>query len=260
MTDQPFDPFDPAFIACPFPTMATLRAECPVAHVADGRGFWFVTRHDLVREAVTDTATFSSEVGSLSMMKPSPELLARIREVAPRIGNEVHTLLTLDPPGHTRNRRLVSRAFTPLAVRAYEPLARAVSRELIDAWRDGEVHDFVRSFAVPLPVRVIAAGLAVPDDRVDDFKRWSDAAVAPIGARLSDDEMVESDDLKHVMVLLEKMDTREATVLRMRFGLNDEEPKTLKEIGECLGLTRERVRQIESEALAKLNVSLCGES
>ena len=192
MTDQPFDPFDPAFIACPFPTMATLRAECPVAHVVDGRGFWFVTRHDLVREAVTDTATFSSEVGSLSMMKPSPELLARIREVAPRIGNEVHTLLTLDPPGHTRNRRLVSRAFTPLAVRAYEPLARAVSRELIEAWRDGEVHDFVRGFAVPLPVRVIAAGLAVPDDRVDDFKRWSDAAVAPIGARLSDDEMVES--------------------------------------------------------------------
>ena len=79
-------------------------------------------------------------------------------------------------------------------------------------------------------------------------------------AKTPDNEMVETDDLKHVMVLLEKMDTREATVLRMRFGLNDEEPKTLKEIGESLGLTRERVRQIESEALAKLNVSLCGDN
>jgi RNA polymerase primary sigma factor len=67
-----------------------------------------------------------------------------------------------------------------------------------------------------------------------------------------DNEMVEADDLSHVMQLLEKMDQREATILRMRFGLDDEEPKTLKEIGECLGLTRERVRQIESEALAKL--------
>jgi RNA polymerase primary sigma factor len=67
-----------------------------------------------------------------------------------------------------------------------------------------------------------------------------------------DTEMVETDDLKHVMVLLEKMDKREATVLKMRFGIDGEEPKTLKEIGESLGLTRERVRQIESEALAKL--------
>jgi RNA polymerase primary sigma factor len=71
-----------------------------------------------------------------------------------------------------------------------------------------------------------------------------------------DTELVETDDLKQVLVLLDKMDPREATVLRMRFGLNDEEPKTLKEIGECLGLTRERVRQIESEALAKLSDSL----
>jgi RNA polymerase primary sigma factor len=71
-----------------------------------------------------------------------------------------------------------------------------------------------------------------------------------------DTEMVENDDLRQVLTLLDKMDPREATVLRMRFGLNDEEPKTLKEIGESLGLTRERVRQIESEALAKLSECL----
>jgi RNA polymerase primary sigma factor len=75
-------------------------------------------------------------------------------------------------------------------------------------------------------------------------------------ARTPDSEMVQSDDLKHVMLLLERMDPREATVLRMRFGLNDEPPRTLKEIGESLGLTRERVRQIESEALSKLAESL----
>ncbi len=75
-------------------------------------------------------------------------------------------------------------------------------------------------------------------------------------SKAPDTEMVETDDLKQVLHLLDKMDTREATVLRMRFGLDDEEPKTLKEIGERLGLTRERVRQIESEALAKLSESI----
>jgi RNA polymerase primary sigma factor len=74
-----------------------------------------------------------------------------------------------------------------------------------------------------------------------------------------DDSLVENDDLQHVMKLLETMDRREATVLRMRFGLDDQEPKTLKEIGVSLGLTRERVRQIEHEALEKLAVNLNGE-
>ena len=67
-----------------------------------------------------------------------------------------------------------------------------------------------------------------------------------------EDVMVEDDSLKHIREMLTTMDVREATVLKMRFGLIDGRDRTLGEIGEELGVSRERVRQIESEALQKL--------
>ncbi|MEM1227246.1 MAG: RNA polymerase sigma factor RpoD/SigA [Planctomycetota bacterium] len=67
-----------------------------------------------------------------------------------------------------------------------------------------------------------------------------------------DEELVDHDILRHAMGLLKDLDERESTVLTLRFGLGGSEPMTLKEIGAELGLTRERVRQIETEALRRL--------
>ncbi len=89
---------------------------------------------------------------------------------------------------------------------------------------------------------------------------WSlGETVADERTKAPDHEMVDSDNLTHVYKMLETMDPREAAILRMRFGLDDAEPKTLKMIGESMGLTRERVRQIESEALDKLARGIMGD-
>jgi RNA polymerase primary sigma factor len=69
-----------------------------------------------------------------------------------------------------------------------------------------------------------------------------------------DEALVEMYEMETIRRFLDAIDEREAKVLRMRFGLDDREPRTLKEIGEILALSRERVRQIEQEALRKLNV------
>jgi RNA polymerase primary sigma factor len=83
-----------------------------------------------------------------------------------------------------------------------------------------------------------------------------DELLPDLRCKAPDTAMADSDELRQVLGLLETMDAREATVLRLRFGLDGEEPMTLKEIGDRLGLTRERVRQIEREALAALGEGL----
>jgi RNA polymerase primary sigma factor len=65
-------------------------------------------------------------------------------------------------------------------------------------------------------------------------------------------QLIETDDLDRIFEHLGALEDREATVIRMRFGLGSFRPMTLREVGENLGLTRERVRQLENQALQKL--------
>jgi RNA polymerase primary sigma factor len=72
--------------------------------------------------------------------------------------------------------------------------------------------------------------------------------------------LIEADDLERILLRLEELDDREATVIRMRFGLDPYTQMTLREVGENLGLTRERVRQLENQAIVKLVSSLNDEA
>jgi cytochrome P450 len=144
----------------------------------------------LVGEVARDATTFAQFRGS-SMPLPSDDLArlaAAQREGYPR----VPTMFNADPPAHTRYRRLVSKAFTVKAINDLEPAVRAITTTLIDAWIDMGHIEFVGQFAAPLPMEVIAKALGVPDDRLADFKRWSDDTVVGFGANPPLDVMIEA--------------------------------------------------------------------
>ncbi len=65
-------------------------------------------------------------------------------------------------------------------------------------------------------------------------------------------EMIRSSFEEQIQKIVSELDEKEQEVIKMRFGLDGEEPQTLQEIGERLGLSRERIRQIESKAKEKL--------
>jgi RNA polymerase primary sigma factor len=86
----------------------------------------------------------------------------------------------------------------------------------------------------------------------DEGEMTIEEMVSDLNTPTPDKQVLDSDELRHMRELLSTIDEREAKILKLRYGLDGEEPMTLKEIGQRIGLTRERVRQIEHETLRKL--------
>ncbi len=172
-----FNLFDPEIQQCPHMYYAKMQKERGVFETdALGTPLYLVTKYEDVAACAMNTSAFSSRFDAGSM-EGNSEYARRAQELYEQEGgfDRVGTMLTVDPPEHTRYRRLVSQAFTPKAIAALEPTIRELADQLIDqlisGTATGQSLDFVELFAVPLPVAVIAKALNVPDDRLGDFKR-----------------------------------------------------------------------------------------
>ncbi|MBI1181830.1 MAG: cytochrome P450 [Alphaproteobacteria bacterium] len=173
----------------PYDYYDVLRDQAPVYYDPQLR-VYIVSRYDLLMDAIRRTDVFSS-IGSQApaeMRAPPPE----VKEIEKQGWPRVNTMVTNDPPSHTRYRKLVDYAFTPKRVKAMKPDMDDIVNLLIDRFIDrGEV-ELVSEFAVPVPLYVIADQLGVPREDAPRFKTWSDASVAPLGLMLSDEEWIDS--------------------------------------------------------------------
>lgn len=164
-----YDPFDPVFLENPYPAYRRLRDTDPVHHHAGKPEFWALSRHEDVWHAVRDTDTFSSACGLTFW----PDEIGKLG-LAP-------TMVMLDPPRHTRLRRLIGQGFSPRRVHLLEEEIRAFVRERIRnmerAAAAGEPVDLHRDFSSPLPTFVLANLLGVPSGDRARFDTWVQALV-----------------------------------------------------------------------------------
>jgi cytochrome P450 len=160
----------PAIRDDPFGHFAQARARCPVQRVrlADGHPARVVLGFDAARQALSDPR-ISKDM--LAALQDNSEVVA---EGLPGPEFSRH-MLNVDPPDHTRLRRLVSRAFVPPRVAALEPAIRAIAEGLLDelaqAGPEGTV-DLVEGYAYPLPFQVIGELLGIPEADRTDLHAW----------------------------------------------------------------------------------------
>ncbi|MFF8289969.1 cytochrome P450 [Streptomyces sp. NPDC016309] len=155
------------FTADPYPYYAKLRESGPVHHVRTPLGdeLWIVVGHAEARAALADPRLSKSPAAAGVQMLDE-------EVIGPN-------LLVVDPPDHTRLRKLVAREFTGRRVEALRPRVQAITDELLDAMEPHGHADLVEALAFPLPITVICELLGVPTADRDTFRTWSTEIVAP---------------------------------------------------------------------------------
>lgn len=179
--------FEPQVIADPFDYYRAWMPKSPVVQLSEG--MFLVLSYDLCSQATGDVETFSNNFqGTLSgAMAEDGDVSAILAEGWP----QVDTLLTADPPVHTRFRKLVNLAFSMKRVAAIEEDMRGVVIELIEKMAAKGEADFVRDFGIPLPVAMIASQIGMTGDDLDKVKRWSDAFVDRLGRMIPKERELE---------------------------------------------------------------------
>ncbi len=163
-----------AFNADPYPVYRQMREEAPV-YWSDAWGCWMLTRYDDIAWTLQDYQTFTS-LGRLTATMDLPEPLWE--RVEPLVRHYSQGLINVDPPDHTRMRKLVHMAFTPRTIRKMQAYIEDIVDRLIDEQIESGEMDVIWDFSYPLPVTVIAEMMGIPVEDHAKFKAWSGEIVA----------------------------------------------------------------------------------
>ncbi|MCX4981325.1 cytochrome P450 [Streptomyces sp. NBC_00572] len=159
------------FASDPYPAYAWLREHAPVHRTTlpSGVEAWLVTRYGDARQALADQRLSKNPAHH----DESPHAKGKTGIPGERKAELMTHLLNIDPPDHTRLRRLVSKAFTPRRVAEFTPRVQELTDRLIDSFAEKGSADLIHEFAFPLPIYAICDLLGVPEEDQDDFRDWA---------------------------------------------------------------------------------------
>lgn len=165
-----FDPWNPDFVVDPYPAYDELRREAPVRYFEPSNQ-WLISRHADVNALLRDRRLGRDYTHVATHEEFGRQPAPQFQEAFWRVSR--NGMLEVEPPDHTRLRRLVSKAFTPRMVESLRPRVRAIAESLIDAYVEKGGGDLIAEVAEPLPVTVIAEMLGVPEQDRHLLRPWS---------------------------------------------------------------------------------------
>ena len=185
-----FDAYDPEFLDNPYPVYARLRRESPVFY-DDTWGLVFVAPHALVSEILKDRQRFGRDFRHrMAIDEVDPELYRRIYPPQwPTWTAYIReSFIDLEPPRHTRLRRLVAKAFTRRSSEAFRPRMERVADAILDRALDRGEMEAIEEFATPIPVSMIAELMGIPPEDHPRLLEWSHAIVKVFDERVTEEE------------------------------------------------------------------------
>jgi cytochrome P450 len=227
-----FDPLSDEFLADPYAVMASLPlAETPVFY-APSIDYYVVTRYADIEAVFLDPDTYSAGAAQLPLVKLEPEateiLLAGGHRPQP-------SMVSLDPPAHTRLRRPAARAFTPRRVAEMEPRVRATVNELLDAVDPAAPFDLVETLTFPLPATIVFSFMGVPEADYAQLKDWCGHRATLAWGRPPAAEQVEHATSMAAYraylreLVARKADDRADDFASALLAIHDEDPEALSE-------------------------------
>ena len=182
-----YNPSLPEVQANPYPLYKQLREEDPV-HWSEALDAWVLTRYDDVVAVLRDQRFSAERRGARN--RYAQAAMAAAEELGGPVAR-ANTMLTADPPEHTRMRLQISKAFLPHAVEKLRPHVQDLADELLDAVKEPGRLDILLDLGYPLPIIVIAELMGVPTEHRDQFTRWSDDVVATLGGGFGAPDLLE---------------------------------------------------------------------